>query len=374
MLASQNKLVRILHVTKYASRLGGIERYLEDLVRHQRGSANSVEILAVASSGELIDADQHHLVRSWFTFASAPITPSFVTTYARLARQVDIVHFHGPNPIAELSCLVTPRSAATLVASYHADVSPEKPLWRAYRYITAAFLRRVDGVIAASPTLAGSSPMLRRLRDKTTVIPYGIDVDRYRRIPRTTSARPANLLFVGRLIHYKGVAVLLRALQTVKDVTLRVVGSGPLEQDLTRLCTSLDLDARVTFVGRISDEALLEEYRSADALVLPSVTTGEAFGYVLVEAMAAGCAVISTELGSGTSWVNQDGVTGRVVPPKDPEALAAAISWVLSDAARLRSLQQAAATRARTHFDRSRMFAETDKLYHALRLRGSAPR
>ncbi len=88
---------------------------------------------------------------------------------------------------------------------------------------------------------------------------------------------------------------------------------------------------RVFFTGKISEAELRELYQACECFVLPSIARAEAFGAVLVEAMACGKPVISTELGTGTSWVNRDGETGFVVPPADPAALAAAIRRLVDD-------------------------------------------
>jgi len=93
------------------------------------------------------------------------------------------------------------------------------------------------------------------------------------------------------------------------------------------------LAGRVTFAGEVDDADLPACYKLGDLFVLPANARAEAFGTVIVEAMAAG-AVVSTEVGSGTSWVNVNGLTGLIVPPRDPKALAAAITSLLSNPAR----------------------------------------
>ena len=187
-------------------------------------------------------------------------------------------------------------------------------------------------------------------------MPLSIDVERFAspqparvRTIRRRYAGPI-LLFVGRLRYYKGLDYLLRAMKRI-DATLLIVGAGPEAARLGAMSYEAGLAKRVHFLGDVSDEALPAYYQAADVFVLPSSHRSEAFGIVLLEAMAAGAPLITTELGTGTSWVNQNGVTGLVVPPRDPEALANAIDRLLSDASMREEMGRRAQERARTEFD-----------------------
>jgi rhamnosyl/mannosyltransferase len=121
-------------------------------------------------------------------------------------------------------------------------------------------------------------------------------------------------------------------------------------------------------LGFVPDDELLKLYADADVLVLPSIDRGEAFGYVLVEAMAMHTAVISTELGTGTSFVNQDGCTGLVIPPCDVGALVAAIRRLDENRLLLSSFKQQARKRVEEHFSLKMMLDRTESLYRGLGL------
>lgn len=164
------------------------------------------------------------------------------------------------------------------------------------------------------------------MKDKVTVLPYGVP-------PRLIGSRarylndeggPLRLLFVGRLVYYKGVDVLLHALAKVGDATLTLVGDGADNAKLAALANELGVAERTRFLGSVSDSELLACYSTADVFVLPSVSRAEAFGMAMTEAMANGLPAISTALGTGTDWVNLDGQTGLVVPPSNVGALATA--------------------------------------------------
>jgi len=175
---------------------------------------------------------------------------------------------------------------------------------------------------------------------------------------------PLRILFTGMLRHYKGVDVLLQALPLVtRAVSLTVAGAGPELERLRALSRQLGLSERVSFLGRIADEALPALYQSHDLFVLPAVSAAEAFGQVLVEAMLSGLPCITTELGTGTSFVVQDGVTGRVVEPRSPDALATTIDRLAAEPELRRRLGQAGRDRALEHFTTARMLGDVRAVY-----------
>jgi rhamnosyl/mannosyltransferase len=147
---------------------------------------------------------------------------------------------------------------------------------------------------------------------------------------------------------------------------LEIVGDGPLRNDLYQVARDAALSDRVVFRGFISEEELLELYDMADILVLPSTDEGEAFGYVLVEAMASRTAVISTELGTGTSYVNQHGKTGLVIPPNNVDALVNALQILLSNKHILKEMKNSAYQRVKSNFTIDRMLNETEALLRSL--------
>uniref|UniRef100_UPI00345EE091 glycosyltransferase n=1 Tax=Mesotoga sp. TaxID=2053577 RepID=UPI00345EE091 len=134
------------------------------------------------------------------------------------------------------------------------------------------------------------------------------------------------VLYVGRFGRYKGLDYLLKAMNLLDDkYHLVLVGDGPERDNLLSLIETLELEERVTVMPHVSYSTLPEVYRSADVFALPSTDRGEAFGRVALEAMACGVPVITTELGTGTTYHNLHGITGYHVPPEDERALAKAI-------------------------------------------------
>jgi rhamnosyl/mannosyltransferase len=182
------------------------------------------------------------------------------------------------------------------------------------------------------------------------------------------------VLFVGRLIYYKGVDVLVRAMAAV-DADLVIVGTGPLEDELVALAASLGISDRVTVLPPLPGPELAAYYRAADIFCLPSIARSEAFGLVQLEAHAAGTPVVSTRLTTGVPFANQHGVTGLTVPPGDVEALASALDELVRDEALRACLGPQAHQRVTTEFTVPRMVERTLEVYHeAIRLHGTVAR
>ena len=181
-------------------------------------------------------------------------------------------------------------------------------------------------------------------RDEVRVIPYGIVLERFALAPaaadRALALRAAwgnkpVVLAVGRLVGYKGFDVLVRAVAGL-DVTTVIVGAGPEEPRLRALAPP-----GVVFAGRVADADLPAYYHACDAFCLPSLTIAEAFGVVLLEAMACGKPLVTTALRTGVTAVNREGITGLVVPPGDVGALHEALGALAGDAARRKAMGEA---------------------------------
>jgi rhamnosyl/mannosyltransferase len=149
------------------------------------------------------------------------------------------------------------------------------------------------------------------------------------------------------------------------EATLLIVGEGGKGADLRSAAELKGVASRVVFCGAPSNDDRAAYYHAADVCVLPSTGRSESFGIVLLEAMASGTPVVSTEIGSGTSWVNADGSTGLVVPPSDPAALAAALRTILSDAPLRARMGQAARKRVAECFTMTKMLDRIGSIYRA---------
>jgi rhamnosyl/mannosyltransferase len=225
-------------------------------------------------------------------------------------------------------------------------------------------------MVVSSPALAEHASALAPYKERIRVVPFAINpaewtptaADRERIAESHARAGGPFVLFAGRHVAYKGVDVLLRALQRI-PVHAVIAGDGPKRAEWEALAATLRLTDRVTFVGDVPAASLRTLMQSCAALVLPSVTRAEAFGYVQLEAMACGRPVISTDVPSGVSWVNQHERTGLIVRAGDSDALAGAIVRILDDSALRTRMGEAARERVDREFSMTRLRERLSELY-----------
>jgi rhamnosyl/mannosyltransferase len=368
--------ISVLHVYKdfYPPVYGGIEQHLNLLCRTLRPFCD-VRVLVSASGSsrtrrEVVDGIPVLRAAEWVRVASAPICPGWPWMFRRL--RADLYHFHFPNPTGDVSFWLS-GARGRIVVSYHSDIVRQSTILPLYRPFLWRLLEKADVILPTSPRYIESSEYLRPFRDKCEVVPLGVDLRRFERRD-AVEARAAEwraewrgpmVLFVGRLRYYKGVDILLRAARSI-HARIAIVGDGPYESILRVIHRELDLGDRVVFLGPQSEFELLALYRAARVFVLPSTQRSEALGLAMIEAMASGAPVVSTELGTGTSWVNQHDVTGRVVAPADPAALAAAINDILADDAMAERYGRAACERARREFSHQVMARRVLRVYERI--------
>jgi glycosyltransferase involved in cell wall biosynthesis len=368
--------VRVVHIFKdyYPPTTGGIEQHMH-LLCGRLVTTMEVAVLVPSRSRskveERLDGVTVVRVPEFGRYASVPLCPSMPGELRKLGP--DIVHLHFPNPMGDIAYLLS-SGGVPLVISYHADVVRQRALLPLYLPLLHRTFGQAGRILASSAEYIASSPILGRYRKKCSVIPYGIDAGSFAlrdgeraQVEELRRDHPEGLvLFVGVLRPYKGMEVLLRAMVEAPQGYLVVVG---LDRDRGRaagLATHLGLSSRVAFEGVVSDSRLRALLHACDLLVLPSLDRREAFGIVQLEAMACGKPVVSSDLPTGVRLVNHDGETGLLVPPGDPEALAAAITRLLSDSTLRARLGQRARERVIREFSVDRMVNQTTEVYSQL--------
>ncbi len=361
--------MKILHIYKdYRPVIGGIENHTRLLARAQADAGHEVSVLVCAKGFKtrVLDEDGIRVIKTGrlATVASMPL--SLRLPLALRNFHPDIVHIHSPFPLGEIANWLFHRGSSTVI-THHSDIVRQKRLLWFYGPLLKRVLAAADGIIATSPPYLESSPWLGPVRSSCKVVPLGVDLELFK--PPAGKKPPEGLrqlLFVGCLRYYKGLQTLLEAMTSIPDSELTVVGDGPMRVAWEQTALRLGLSERVHFTGQVSDEALLKQYARADLFVLPANARSEAFGTVLLEAMACGLPLISTELGTGTSWVNQDGVTGKVVPPKDAKKMAETINALLDDSDRLMEMGRAARRRVEQDFSLKQMVQGVESVYQSV--------
>jgi rhamnosyl/mannosyltransferase len=332
--------MEILQVGKYyyPPVIGGIERHIhvlaEELSKYvpvkvlacnntfqtEISQTNNLKIVKVASPGE---------------FFSMPLGLGIPRWLKKL--DSDIIHFHLPYPTADISYFLA-RPRGKIVVTWHSDIIRQRIILPFYRPFLKKFLQESEVIIVSSPAMRDNSPFLEGFRDKCRIIPFGIDLERFRLTPRVKErAREIRkkygsriILFIGRLVPYKGLKYLIEAMEKIEG-RLLIIGRGRLKRSLSGLVKQRGVGKKVSFLEPVKEEELPAYYYACDIFALPSVFTNEAFGIVQLEAMACGKPVVSTSIPTGVSFVNEDKKTGFVVSPQDPKALAGALNTLLDN-------------------------------------------
>lgn len=290
---------------------------------------------------------------------STPISPGFPYRLREQLEWADLIHYHLPFPLGPVSHLLN-RVETPFVATFHDDIIGKGPVVYPYKPVLDRFLGGAERIIVTSPQMRDECARLSEFRANAAVVPIGIEVDDSPIAPKPLEGR--DLLFVGRLVEFKGVEYLISAMKCL-DATLSIVGKGPARDSLERHARAEGVADRVTFEGFVSEARLDRLYREATLFVLPSVGENESFGIVQLEAMKRGLPVINTSLPTGVPYASVDGQTGRTVPPGDPEAIAAAAEELLADPERYRRYSANARRRVREEFDEERMLERTNAVY-----------
>jgi L-malate glycosyltransferase len=362
--------LRILHINSARS-FGGGERHTADLANalHRRGH----EVFAAAPPrSPLVEELKRVPPENIFEL---PLRNALdVQSAIELARRVrekgiEIIHAHVARDYL-LAALASRRSDAPLVLTRHL----ERPLKSLHKWTLSGVAR----VIAVSEAVERSLQEQKIFPpEKIRRIPNGIDVEHFERRARSFDTQRFRRLsgirgrhvvgIAGELREHKGQEDFIRAAQAVAqqfaDVDFVIAGEDQSPRKeyrlrLERLVAELGLQNRVHFTGWLEDVASL--LPALDIFV--SSSRVEPFGLVMVEAMAAGVAVVATATG-GAREIVLDGITGKLVAVGDAQGLARAIASVLADEGERRRMGERARLRASEHFSLERMVAETEALY-----------
>lgn len=367
--------MKVLHFYKtyLPDTIGGLEQSINQIARGTASLGVTAEVLTLSRDvvDRTVEVDGHlvHRCRSIFEVASTPFSASAFLRFQQLAKKSDIVHYHFPYPFADVLHFTSQIKKPTLI-TYHSDIVKQKHLLKLYRPLKLWFLDSVDHIVATSPNYLATSSILSQLRHKTTVIPLGLDKATY----PETSAEKLNywrnrfgsrfFLFVGVIRYYKGLHILVEAARN-SDYPIVILGAGPVEAELKAHADKLGVH-NMHFLGYLPDEDKVALLELCCAVIFPSHLRSEAFGISLLEGAMYGKPLVSSEIGTGTSYINIDGETGIVVPPSDPVALRQALDFLWDNPDKAKAMGERAETRYWKLFTAKQMAISYVELYHRL--------
>jgi O-antigen biosynthesis rhamnosyltransferase len=329
--------MKVLHFYKtyLPDTIGGTEQVINQIARGTARLGVTTEVLSLSPKKvkRTVEVDNHkvHRCRSNFTFASTPVSASAFLRFQQLAKKADLIHYHFPYPFTDVLHLASRITKPTLL-TYHSDIIKQRYILKLYRPLKRLFLNDVDHIVATSENYLNTSKVLSQLKHKTSVIPIGLDKDTY---PIAKTGRlnywrerfgTRFFLFVGVIRYYKGLHILIDAAVN-SDYPIVIVGAGPIEQELKEHARKLGV-SNIHFIGFLPDEDKVALLELCYAVVFPSHLRAEAFGVSLLEGAMYGKPLISSEIGTGTTYINIDQITGIVVPPGVATALRNAMDYI----------------------------------------------
>lgn len=317
---------------------GGVNEHVHYLYRELRERGHEVRIVTAShglqpsQEGDVFRIGKGISVPSNGSMGNITISTRFTSQVRALleTQRFDLLHFHEPF-VPFLSLILLRESRSVNVATFHA-YGGFSPAYEFGKRVLGGYGRRLHGRIAVSAAARHFAD--RYFPGDYKVIPNGVDISRYEGVEPLGRWRDGtkNIFFVGRLEERKGVMDLLKAYRLLRkagcDCRLLLAGAGPLEKQVRRYLLTRRTGG-VELLGRVSDAEKARLFATADVFVAPA-TGRESFGIVLLEAMAAGRAIVASDIHGYRSVVRR-GEQGLLVPPHEPRALAGAIARILSD-------------------------------------------
>lgn len=359
----------------YYPKVGGIETTIttlsEGLVKNYNTSVTALvfnEKKSLRSSEKTIKGVNVKYLSNYGSFSSLPISFSYFNSILKL--RGDILHIHEPFPWADLALHILPsirKNFSKIIISWHSDIIRQKWVLSIYKKYIFNLLNLADKIIVSNSNLIENSSFLPNYKTKCAVIPIGTDISWVNGVPEKINQKESeklkSILFVGRLVYYKGIKYLIEAMASVNNAQLTIIGSGPLKSKIVQQIKHLNLLNKIKLIPEVDEPTLHQHFNSCDLFVLPSVEKSETYGIVQIEAMACGKPVISTELGTGTSFINQNNLTGFVIEPRNSNLLAYSINKLLENDHLRQTLGRNAKHRAFNEFTSEIMVQRIYNLY-----------
>ncbi len=320
--------MRILHVAKYYyPYAGGMESIVRDLCEGLASKGHEVTVLC---SHDKWNYEEDYingvkvirLPRLGVVFGQN-INLRALITLKLLASKVDVVHLHTPNPLFEFASLFIPKSTP-VVCTYHSDIVRQKFLLKFYRPIFNKVLKRMKAIYVPTVNHILHSEFLKNIENKCRIVPFGIHTNHLKSSEDSILAAKEfrskfgpYCIFIGRLVGYKGIPVLIEAMKGL-DRNCVIIGDGPDRELIEMHIKEHGLEKKVHLMGKVfNDTKFSGLIYGSEFLVLPSITPNENFGIVQLEAMACSKPVVTTRLKSGVPAVGEEGVTTLLANPGD---------------------------------------------------------
>jgi glycosyltransferase involved in cell wall biosynthesis len=317
--------ILIIHPYSFSDYKGGVELYCQNLMKGLAGYKN-------------LNVSQ---VNGYFFKLFGEPLPKIKIFQIIKNRKPDIIHLQGPRPFATVTGIFGKVLGRKTALTYHAHLNP-----RNYFKKVVATVDKLISKYIFDFCIVTSEDYKKKVEKffpekRIKVIPLLVE-DRFFQYQKTKEECRKNLeigkekivLFVGKLDkhhYYKGVDVCIEAAKLLPErIKIILIGEGDKRDDYEKMVFYSGVAKRIKFVGEVNQEDLMKYYRASDILVLPSISDSEGFGFVLLEAMAMGLPVITTEV-VGSANLIKEREAGIIIPANNPQALAKAIQDLLTN-------------------------------------------
>jgi glycosyltransferase involved in cell wall biosynthesis len=306
--------------------------------------------------------------------ASTSISPQMIRELKKVITNYDILHIHHPNPMANLALFMANPKKQKIVVHWHSDIIKQQLELRFYKPLLVWMLKKANVIIGTSQKYINESLQLKDFKNKCVPIPIGIkkndigvDENKFEEI-KVRFKNKKIIFSLGRFIYYKGFEYLIESAEYLPDnYVILLGGDGELKEKYENLIKRKKLSDKVFLTGKIPQKEIGSYYKACDLFCLPSIAKSEAYGIVMIEAMSFGKPVVATKIkGSGTDWVNQDGITGLNVNPEDAEQLAKAFQTILENPAMYQKFSENAHHRYLNEFTIETEIEKLIKVYRTI--------
>lgn len=337
---------KILVVTPYFyPKIGGMENYAYNISLGLK-KKYKWNVVVVTSNHlerkykiERINGIKIYRLPYWFKISNTPINPLWFFTIKKIVKSEtpDIINAHSPVPfIADVAFFV---KQCPFVLTYHSgSMKKGKFIVDVFidlyeKIILKHILKNSEHIFCTSGTFKKTLNYVNA--KKLAYIPPGVDTTLFK--PSTKTKKENIVLYVGKIDHrysWKGLRYLISALQIVlkneDNIKLYLVGDGNAVNNYKEYVSRHHLKSKIKFLGQLTGKKLVKAYQQANVLVLPSITDSEAFGMVILEAMACKVPVIASRIG-GIPYLIKNKISGILVPPKDINQLSKNILLLLKN-------------------------------------------
>lgn len=334
---------------------GGVQEVIHQLGLISIQHGYDVEVISLSPKPGICTYDGIKCIsyKTNIKISTMPMSFDLARNFSKIIENTDLIHLHYPFPFTELLTLFH-KISKPLVITFHAPIVGRDFLMNCYAPFAKKLFKKADIIIPTSKNLAISESILNDSKEKIHPIGLWISDKRFKEEPvEEEFVQQINnygqfALFVGAFRKYKGLHYLLDAAKKVnKHIVL--AGRGPLFDEINKRIENEHIE-NVHLLGYQSNAHVAYLFKRCQFVVLPSITRGECFGVVLLEACHYGKAMISTELGTGTSWVNANGQTGFVIEPRNANLLSEKMNYLFDNPDQCREFGIYAQKRAKELF------------------------